>query len=805
MTRIPPSLFLVALGVLLLPARAPAAVTPQQVDDAVKRGVDYLWSQQKSDGRWEQDDHRETIGHDWRIGEGDSFGGFTALSVYALLAADAKKSDPRMLKAIDFLKHADITGNYALGLRCQVWLNLGNTAETRNLLAADVKRLLNGLGQKGETAGLWGYWSKRDEDSARIDHSVSQYGVLGLWAGTQLDVPVSPDDWKSIDAAWRKQQNPDGGWSYDGSGSDGSTSTASMTAAGIASLFITQDMLHGAMIVGSAQGNFSDPKIDIGLNWMSEHFDQVKTNYNWYGVERIGAASGFKYFGSVDWYTRGAETLVSAQKPAGQWESSVETGTPVSDTGLALLFMCHGRAPVMLNKLDYAVGGDGHVRDATWNARHRDAANLARFTSHNMEVLLNWQTVNLASPPEDWHDAPMLYISGSKAMDLTPYELSKLKLYVEQGGMIVANAEAVLSANPRAKAAFPDSIRAMGRRMFGRDFRPLPPTHPILADQSYRSSRWPGEPGIEGLSNGVRELMVLLTNDPAHAWQVDSFRTETPKFEIATDLLLYAVDKQDLRGKGETYLVHADAPVRRVMPVARLWVGANPDPEPGGWRRLNAVTINANGTALDLRYVKLGDGSLLRPVAPLPAVEPASQPATTPSTVPASATTAPARRPAPRPQPVHFRIAHLTGTTAFKLDAAQRKELADFTAAGGTLIVDAAGGSSEFADSAEAELAAIFGGSPQDIGTVLPPTHPLYRMPGATIAGFGWRLYARNRLGPLHGPLVRAIEEGDRATLFYSRQDLSAGMVGQSVDGIVGYSPATATAIMRNIVLYCAR
>ncbi len=232
-----------------------------------------------------------------------------------------------------------------------------------------MKRLQNGLYRKGDNAGLWGYWMTRDDDTRHIDHSVSQYGVLGFWAGAQLDVPVSADDWKLIDAAWRRQQNPDGGWSYNGNGFDKVPSTASMTAAGIASLFITQDMLHGAMTIGSAQGNFADPRIESGLNWMSDHFDKVETNYNWYGVERIGAASGFKYFGKVDWYTRGVEKLVATQEKEGQWDSSYETGTPVSDTAFALLFLCHGRAPVMMNKLDYAVGTDGHVRGATWNAQ----------------------------------------------------------------------------------------------------------------------------------------------------------------------------------------------------------------------------------------------------------------------------------------------------------------------------------------------------------------------------------------------------------------------------------------------------
>ena len=95
--------------------------------------------------------------------------------------------------------------------------------------------------------------------------------------------------------------------------------------------------------------------------------------------------------------------------------------------------------------------------------------------------------------------------------------------------------------------------------------------------------------------------------------------------------------------------------------------------------------------------------------------------------------------------------------------------------------------------------------APKDIGTVLPPNHPVYQLPGAAITNFGWRFFARQRLGQIKGPLIRAIEEGDHVTLVYSRQDLSAGIVGESVDGIVGYSPPTATAIMRNLVLYCSK
>ena len=54
----------------------------------------------------------------------------------------------------------------------------------------------------------------------------------------------------------------------------------------------------------------------------------------------------------------------------------------------------------------------------------------------------------------------------------------------------------------------------------------------------------------------------------------------------------------------------------------------------------------------------------------------------------------------------------------------------------------------------------------------------------------------------MRGPRVRGIKVGDRLAVFYSREDLSAGLVGEPVDGIIGYEPATATQIMRNILLY---
>jgi hypothetical protein len=46
------------------------------------------------------------------------------------------------------------------------------------------------------------------------------------------------------------------------------------------------------------------------------------------------------------------------------------------------------------------------------------------------------------------------------------------------------------------------------------------------------------------------------------------------------------------------------------------------------------------------------------------------------------------------------------------------------------------------------------------------------------------------------------MEIGGRVAVFFSVEDLSTGLVGQPVDGIYGYEPASATDLMRNMIFY---
>jgi hypothetical protein len=147
-----------------------------------------------------------------------------------------------------------------------------------------------------------------------------------------------------------------------------------------------------------------------------------------------------------------------------------------------------------------------------------------------------------------------------------------------------------------------------------------------------------------------------------------------------------------------------------------------------------------------------------------------------------------------------YKIAHLTGNVRFHLSEKQKADLKAFTDGGGVLVVDACGGSGEFASAAEVELGALFGADYKQAVAPLSPEDALYATP--KIEEVTYRRTAQKMLvGKLKSPQLRAISKDGKPVLYYSPQDLSVGLVGQTVDGIFGYSPESATEIMRNILL----
>ncbi len=745
--------------------RSAPASTPVEIQKAIDKGRDYLYSRQQH-GNWELVQTPNLADPNNPSPNNMQFGGMTAIATFALLAAGESPQNPKLKESINWLKHAKMKGVYAISLRAQVWNMVPQDASVREAMTLDRNLLLQAVCTKGNSLGFYGYGVNTPKDQS--DKSVSQFGVLGLWALNQAGTEIPSNSWRLFEDHWRMQQMDGGGWCYDTTrypNLSTSLPTVSMTAAGVATLFITQDFTS---MVPRTNGNVDDRWIDGGMKWLGAHFNDIqpaRLYYSMFGISRVGLAAGYKYIGNTDWFKWGADLIVKNQSREGFWSDGFDNFNNVPETGLALLFLSRGRAPVMMNKLQYDVVIGKNSVPGTWNERPRDVANLTHMVGKNVEAEQSWQIVNLHQGFKDLHDAPLLYMAGNTAPKLSPEDQDHLRAYIEDGGIVVGHADA-------SSSQFSEGFRKLGETMFpfpGRRFTALPDTHPIYTEQGFPRTGWRNKPIVQAITNGDRVLMLLLpSGDPAQVWQSQSFPPikQDPFGQLMIDIVLYAEDQQGLREKGSTYIVtrndaiHADSTIK----LARLKYAGNWDPEPGGWRRLANAMHNDRHIDLDAHIVDLTrdklDGT--------------------------------------------FQAAELTVGGPIALSDPERAAIRDYVSKGGTLVFDVAGGTSQSRSAAEGELEKLFPESASKEISLLPATSPVYHA-GLDITEVTYRHSSRAALGNLHVPRLRGIVQGNRVGVIYSPEDLVAGLVGQQVGGIIGYAPESATPLMENILTYAAK
>ncbi len=720
-------------------------VTDEAVDAAIRKAVTWILAQRGPEGHWERTKNEQD----------KHWAGSSALAVLSLLYAGQDPRSEDMDRALTWLAGQTLNGTYAYGTRAHALALVPGSKFTARL-KEDLAWLLSAVGSRGTDAvGAYDYVLHPPGQMRRWDNSVTQYGVLGVWAAADAGLSVPESYWESVGEHFVRFQNTDGGWYYE---PQSKISTGSMTAAGLGSLFVVLDQCYSDR---PREAGAIQTAIRRGLDWLGREYGPENPNgpNNWhyyylYGVERVGRASGYKYFRNKDWFRDGAAYLLRAQRPDGSWPG----GESVRNTAWALMFLCHGRAPLLAAKLEHG---------ADWDGKLRDLAGLTRYCGHAFERLLNWQIVRLDGSVQDLMEAPVLYIYGEGPREFSDFDVQVLREYAERGGLIfVVFGRGGTGRGHKGDddgSGFRASIESLVQRAFPEHpLRPVRDGHSLVSGEVQFAIDDP--PPLLEVHNGVRTLLLLCLRDLAAAWNRYAVQgRREADLQLGANVYLYATDKTTIRSRLQTAaIVKRDVPIERTIELARVRYDGEWNPEPYGWTRFENYMNNeaatrvlvTSGVALDSEDLKA------------------------------------------------FSVAHMAGRGAFTLRPEELRGLRQFLSSGGTLLADAVGSEREFAQSLEAAVREAMREEPR----ALPPDSPILTgegIPGAvSLRGVAYRRAVRSAGRGQEYPRLVSFQGRRRAMVVYSPLDLSVGLLGTQVYNLQGYEPETALRIMRNLVLY---
>jgi len=584
------------------------------------------------------------------------------------------------------------------------------------------------------------------------DNSNSQYGLLGVWSGAEVGVEVPERYWRDVERHWTTCQLPDGQWGYMPNDQNG---TLAMTCGGVASLFVTHDYLNASAATAVGRPAYS-AALGRAFAWL-EGGDNVTdvfyarthyVGYNLYGIQRVAAACGFKYFGKHDWYKELATKMLQSQFPNGAWGRSDNSNDALIDTAYTVLFLSRGRSPVLMSKLRFP---------DFWTNRPRDLANLARFAGRELERPLNWQVVTLEHDWFDWLDSPVLYIASHVPPKLNDRDMQKLRQFAEAGGMIFTHADA-------GSEAFTKWVSSeLVPKLFPKyELTDLPADHELYTVQ-YQVKPPPQK--LKYVTNGSRVLLLHSPGDLNFAWQQRAEKSKRPMFELGVNTFVYAAGKADLRNRlSSPYLPAPTEAARETFKVARVRYNGNWDPEPAAWYRFARSFQWETSIALEVTPLEPKD------------LDPATHP-----------------------------VAHLTGTAAYTPSDEEAQALRNYVDNGGVLLIDACGGAWPFANAAEKTiLPKLFADAkPQPLGENHSLLHANTGEGMEDVFKPRLRPYASAKLGQA-APSLQGLKHG-KGYIIFSALDMTTGLLDTNTWGVLGYDPGEAQAIVKNIVLWaCA-
>lgn len=731
-------------------------LTDQQVDDAVEAIKTFLYKAQAEDGGWYGSYHTGP-----QEPEAKNNWGPTAMATLALIVSGESPQNPKIKKALKKLSEVEITGVYALSMRAHVWSYLPQDVFGK-LLSKDTETMYNSwygwarfnypVAKYGETFNdKYKGNGSQASNGGRIDNSTTQYGVLALWQAAKRGTNIPDKFWELAVSNFLEMQGADGGWAYSGA----SNTTQSMTLAGLTVMFVAQQELYRSQSKANPKMTTS---IEKGLEYLNANFNPGKgvhggSSYMWYGYERVGLASGIKYFGGKDWFQQIAQKIVAKK---GNYGNAIHTAA------FDLMFLARGRVPVWINKLQ--------IPGTAWNNRPNDVYFLNRYISSYREHEVNWQVVGVESDPKEWMAAPLMWISSDKAVDWTPEQIEKIKEYIDLGGTILANPE-------ERSSSFRASIEKLAKEIYPElKFEEVDREHPManLLEGDPRGSK---RPEFEILSNGARVLMIMPKNDWGMTFQADAKPDPKKKTAWRDIINIYGVvtDRGELTPRLSSPWVakKGNAANGTIKVFVPQWEdAAGKVQEHDVYRVMKNVMQNETGRSLDVQTLPLSELATADP-----------------------------------------HLLHMMGVDAVSISESERDAIMKYVQSGGRVLVENLGGAGDFATSVRDQLNTLFPGTDDRVSTRsdiitgrnLPEGSKNLRKSESNPNAFLYRSLVVQRSNPDGKLLLRRWIKGDDIPVFLSFEDISLGMLGVKQYGINGYSINSARNLMVNILLYAEK
>ncbi len=291
---------------------------PIAVDQAIRKGVQYLKSIQLADGSWSY--HNTAYRN-----------GATSLAIYTLLKCGVPPGDPSIIKGLSYISATYPEKTYSAGCQLMALAELNDKQyfDQMEVITSD-------LISWQEQNGAWAY------PAGHFDLSCTQFAILGLRAATSVGIDVPKRVWINAFEGVMVCSDGEKGFLYYPNSPYSVLGTQAMTTAAVSTMTICKEQLGGKYPQKIRKD--ADRAVKEGVEWIAKNFTVAKNHgqingshryYSMYGVERVASLLGLNFFGNHDWYNEGANFLIEAQSGDGSWYYS--HGSP--QTCYALLFL----------------------------------------------------------------------------------------------------------------------------------------------------------------------------------------------------------------------------------------------------------------------------------------------------------------------------------------------------------------------------------------------------------------------------------------------------------------------------------